>query len=111
MSTKVRGKRPGRNPSNPREDPPESVIVRAARAVDNALAGRPDFGTNDHERIVKAVLRAIREPDGMMFMRGGNTAVSNCGKDHLWPRPGKRIGDVAAYDSWQTMIDAALERV
>lgn len=45
-----------------------------------------------------------QQPTEDMFMRGGNVSVSNRGKDHLNPRPGKRIGDMAARDAYLVML-------
>ena len=69
----------------------------------------PDQVRAKAREMMRAVLAVLREPDEAMFMRGGNVAVSNRGKDDLNPRPGPRVGDMAARDVWKSMIDTILD--
>ncbi len=88
------------------------MVERVARAIeelgDGAL-GSPIYEVN-FQAIARAAIEAMREPEDMMFMKGGNTPPSNQGRDHLGKaRSVKRIGDLAAKECWQTMVDAALK--
>jgi hypothetical protein len=88
------------------------MVERVADAILEALAknGNQDgFLKSELDEVACAAIKAMREPDDMMFMKGGNTPPSNQGRDHLGKaRSMKRIGDLAARECWQTMVDEAL---
>lgn len=84
-----------------------TMVERVAWAIEPFLK---DLTTSTTEDIARLAIEAMREPEGMMFMKGGNVPPSNQGRDHLGPRrSSKRIGDLAAKECWETMIDEALK--
>lgn len=97
------------------------MIERVARAIHKAIDEDTwvgEFapgevvvdGNVDFMALARAAIEAMREPEDMMFMKGGNTPPSNQGRDHLGKaRSMKRIGDLAAKECWETMVDAALK--
>lgn len=62
------------------------------------------------EELARVVIKAMREPTGMMYMVGGDVAVSSRTEDQNYkPEKGMRIGDLAARAAWQVMIVQALK--
>lgn len=89
------------------------MVERVAIAIFSqgaATEWAPSVGDEIKDTCRKQARAAIAvEPTQGMFMVGGDVAVSNRGKDHLNPRPGRRIGDLAARDVWRRMAKEALK--
>ena len=95
-------------------DPLALALRELRRSPDTEAAGWADAEDADTlRRILRAAGWALVpvEPTEAMFMRGGDTRVSNRGKDHLDHRPGRRIGDLAARDCYRAMLTAATQQL
>ena len=85
------------------------MIERVAQAI--LAKEREGIINKFHARVFAiAVIKAMREPTGSMYMAGGCVAPSAHLADKKYKPYGTRtIGDMAAKAAWEKMIDAALD--
>ncbi len=83
------------------------MIERVARAICDADQGITNEQVDIWETLARAAIEAMREPTEAMYMRAGNTNVSNRAPNARYIR----IGDVAAVEAWLTMVDVALGKL
>jgi len=85
------------------------MIERVAVAINQAMLLHDDY---DPDLLAIAVIKAMREPTGAMYMAGGIVSPSAHLADKDYKPYGTRtIGDMAAKAAWEKMIDAALEEM